>query len=143
MFKVITYGSLIAVFCFSLVGFFGYATFVQDQGQLCTKNILEAESYNQSKIMQVAHFALLFSVIASIPIAMIPSKDSIEELVFKEKGMNKSQNVLITFLLITMNCCMALFVPDIGSAITLVGSTINPIIGFILPVVLYWPYIKR
>lgn len=38
---------------------------------------------------------------------------------------------------------MALFVPDIGSAITLVGSTINPIIGFILPVVLYWPYIKK
>lgn len=28
MSKVIAYGSLIAVFCFSLVGFFGYATFV-------------------------------------------------------------------------------------------------------------------
>jgi amino acid permease len=74
---------------------------------------------------------------------MIPSKDSIEELVFKDKGMSKSQNVIITFLLITLNCCMALFVPDIGSAITLVGSTINPIIGFILPVVLYWPFIVK
>jgi amino acid permease len=93
--------------------------------------------------MQIAHFALLFSVIASIPIAMIPSKDSIEELFFKDKGMSKSLNLVITFLLISLNCIMALFVPDIGSAITLVGSTINPIIGFILPVILYWPYIKR
>jgi hypothetical protein len=78
--------------------------------------------------MQIAHFALLFSVIASIPIAMIPSKDSIEELFFKDKGMSKSLNLVITFLLISLNCIMALFVPDIGSAITLVGSTINPII---------------
>ena len=46
MSKVIIYGTLIAICCFSLVGFFGYATFVHDQGQLCTKNILEAESYN-------------------------------------------------------------------------------------------------
>jgi amino acid permease len=74
---------------------------------------------------------------------MIPSKDSIEELFFKDKGMSKQLNLVITFLLISLNCCMALFVPDIGSAITLVGSTINPIIGFILPVVLYWPYIKK
>ena len=38
---------------------------------------------------------------------------------------------------------MALFIPSIGEAMTLVGSTINPIIGFILPVVFYWDQIKE
>jgi amino acid permease len=37
---------------------------------------------------------------------------------------------------------MALFIPNIGSAMTLVGSSINPLIGFILPVVFYWKLIK-
>jgi hypothetical protein len=34
---------------------------------------------------------------------------------------------------------MALFIPDIGSSMTLVGSTINPIVGFVLPIIFYWP----
>ena len=38
---------------------------------------------------------------------------------------------------------LALFIPSIGDAMTLVGSSINPIIGFILPVVFYWDQIKE
>ena len=45
--------------------------------------------------------------------------------------------------MIVVNCVLALFVPSIGDAMTLVGSTINPIIGFILPVVFYWDQIKE
>lgn len=37
---------------------------------------------------------------------------------------------------------MALFIPNIGAAMTLVGSSINPIIGFIMPVIFYWKLIK-
>lgn len=39
------------------------------------------------------------------------------------------------------NFCVliAMLVPDIGMSMSIVGSTVNPIIGFILPVILYWP----
>ena len=46
-------------------------------------------------------------------------------------------------ILVTINCALALALDGIGAAMTLVGSTINPIIGFILPVVFYWPSIKK
>jgi hypothetical protein len=36
----------------------------------------------------------------------------------------------------------AAVIPDVGKAMTLVGSTINPIMGFILPVIFYWNFIK-
>ncbi len=78
-------------------------------------------------------------MIASFPLVILPSKDSIEELLFDGKQLSSFTNLVITFILVTTNCIMALFIPDIGSSMTLVGSTINPIVGFILPVIFYWP----
>jgi amino acid permease len=76
---------------------------------------------------------------------VLPSKDTVEELFYKKQldGMTKRQNLMVTLILITINCVMALFIPNIGAAMTLVGSSINPIIGFILPVVFYWKLLKE
>lgn len=57
--------------------------------------------------------------------------------------MTNFQNFYVTFLLVNFCCFLALFCPDIGTAMTIVGSTVYPIIGFILPVLLYWPYIQH
>jgi hypothetical protein len=45
--------------------------------------------------------------------------------------------------LVTFNGIISIFIKDIGSAMTLVGSSINPIVGFILPVIFYWKTIKN
>lgn len=57
--------------------------------------------------------------------------------------MTKLQNLFITFCLVCINCVLALFIANIGDAMTLVGSSINPIIGFLLPIIFYWPYMKE
>jgi amino acid permease len=49
---------------------------------------------------------------------------------------------MVTFGLVVANWILALFIGTIGDAMTLVGSTINPVIGFILPIVFYWQYMK-
>jgi len=72
----------------------------------------------------------------------LPSKDTVEELFYKDDGMTKLQNLMVTFILISINCVLALFIPSIGAAMTLVGSSINPVIGFILPVVFYWKILE-
>ena len=81
----------------------------------------------------------MFSIIAAAPLCVLPSKDTVEELFFKEKGMNKKQNLLVTFILVVVNWGIATFISGIGEAMTLVGCTINPIIGFIIPVIFVWP----
>lgn len=80
---------------------------------------------------------------AAAPLCVLPSKDTVEELFYKEKGMTPKQNFFVTLILVTINCGLALALDGIGAAMTLVGSSINPIIGFILPVVFYWPSIKN
>ena len=143
MAKVTSWGSAIAVCFYCLVGIFGYATFLAppDSFELCSKNILEA-NYLGNNIIQIGNFTLLFSVICAGPLCVLPSKDTVEELFFKEKGMNNLQNFLVTLGLVTLNTVLALFIGSIGDAMTLVGSTINPVIGFILPIVFYYPYMK-
>jgi amino acid permease len=75
----------------------------------------------------------------------LPSKDTVEELFYKDQpnGMTKKQNFFVTLGLVIINATLALFIKSIGDAMTLVGSSINPIIGFILPIVFYWPYMKN
>ena len=51
--------------------------------------------------------------------------------------------MIVTFILICINTAFALFINTIGDAMTLVGSTINPIIGFILPILFWYPYMKE
>lgn len=38
---------------------------------------------------------------------------------------------------------LAIAVPNIGDAMTLVGSTTNPAVGFILPILFYWKTLKN
>ena len=141
MAKVVSGGSMVAVLFYVMVGVFGYGTFVNDPNQLCTKNILEAD-YQSNNAIQIGNFALLLSVMAAAPLVVLPCKDTIEELWYKEKGMTKKQNFVATLGLVILNCVMALFVPNIGDAMTLVGSTINPLIGFIMPVIFYWKVVE-
>ena len=51
--------------------------------------------------------------------------------------------MIVTLSLVIVNCALGCVIPNIGSAMTLVGSSINPIIGFILPVVFYWKQLKE
>lgn len=145
MSKVVASGSAVAVLFYIIVGIFGYATFAQPskEPELCTdKNILMAASYKNSIPIQIGTFSLLFAVICAAPLCVLPSKDTIEELLYKDKGMSKIQNFIWTFVLVAINMGIAILIPNIGDAMTLVGSTINPIIGFIMPVIFYWPQIK-
>lgn len=79
---------------------------------------------------------------AAAPLCVLPSKDTVEELFYGGK-MTKKQNLVVTLVLVTINCVLATFIPDIGTAMSLVGSSINPVIGFIIPVVFYWKLIKE
>lgn len=47
------------------------------------------------------------------------------------------QNALCTFGLVTFAVAIAIFVPSIGDAMTILGATTNSGIGFLIPIVFY------
>ena len=141
---ILSAGSAVAVLFYLMVGIFGYATLSDPAylGQLCDKNILEAKSLAQMTPIKVGNFAILLSVFAAAPLCVLPTKDCLEELIYKPNKMSSGQNLCITFSVCLVAGALGVAIPDIGSAMTIVGTTINPIVGFIIPVVLYWPQIK-
>lgn len=52
--------------------------------------------------------------------------------------MSNLANVCVTLALVTVPYGLAFFLSSIGDAITIVGSTTNPIIGYIIPIMFYW-----
>lgn len=85
----------------------------------------------------------MFAVITAAPLCVLPSKDTVEELWYKEKGMNKTQNIVTTFCICLVATLPALLVSGVGDAMALVGATINPVIGFIMPIIFYWKTIPN
>ena len=48
----------------------------------------------------------------------------------------------MTLLLIVVCFLLSIVIPSISDAMTLVGSTTNPVVGFILPIIFYWKSIE-
>jgi len=92
----------------------------------------------------IGNFALFFAILTASPLCVLPSKDSVEELYLKgARVMTPKENFVITFSIILVCYILALFIPNIGAAMTIVGSTTNPAVGFILPIVFYFKTIPN
>lgn len=88
MSKVVYWGTFLAVVCYIMIGVFGYLSFdLLPPKVLDAKNILLAPYKNNMPIL-VANFAVLFAVITAAPLVILPTKDSVEELSYKN-GMSK------------------------------------------------------
>ena len=61
---------------------------------------------------------------------VLPAKDTVEEVFWKETGMSKKINALVTLGIVTLCYCLAIFIPEIGDAITIAGSTTNPVVNY-------------
>ena len=82
-------GSGVAVLFYLMVGIFGYAIFASPEnlGELCTKNILDPAQLQANNSIKAGNFAILMSVLAAAPLCVLPSKDAVEELLYKPEKM--------------------------------------------------------
>jgi amino acid permease len=137
--KVIVRGSGSVVFLYIIASTFGYLCLVnQPEGLaklLSTNTVLEVDFGNWA--FKIALIGLLFAIFAAAPMCILPSKDTFEELFYSENGMGKKQNILVTIGMCLISFALAVAIPGIGDAITILGTTTNPMIGFILPIIFY------
>ena len=81
---------------------------------------------------------LLIGVILASPLCLMPCKDTVEELYLGQgRTMNQMQNTVVTLLIVTTVFIAAVAIPNISDAMTVIGATSNPLVGFTLPVVFY------
>src|SRR5947209_3633366 len=106
MIGVLVNGSVAAVILYAMVGIFGYVTFYNDPDAFVDANILEAP-YGNNIPITIGNFTLFFAILASAPLCVLPAKDTVEELFWKDKGMTNKINTLVTLGLVTVCYLMA------------------------------------
>ena len=81
---------------------------------------------------------MLAGVILASPLCLMPAKDTIEELFLgQERIMTRGENLACTFIVVTACFLAAVCIPSISDAMTVIGSTTNPMIGFCFPI-MFW-----
>ena len=151
MSKVLVIGTVGAVILYIIVGVWGYATFVDFPGYtpaeaLEDANILQAPYPTDVIPILIGNFALFFAIATAAPLVVLPAKDTVEEIVANgrpDRRLSKKENLLVTSGLIIVCYLLAIVIPNIKAVMTLVGSTTNPAVGFILPIVFYWKSIEE
>ncbi|TNV72093.1 hypothetical protein FGO68_gene7968 [Halteria grandinella] len=153
--RVVLRGTNSAIIMYSLTGIFGYLTFVKMPQVLESQNILEAP-YGNNLAMIIGSFAQFVSVLTSYPLCVLPCKEAVEEMFWKktsilidandvdakrpwgDERMSPRANFFVTLALCTASFILSLFLNTLGDALTIVGSTTNPVVGFIFPIMFYW-----
>lgn len=87
-------------------------------------------------------FGILIVVAFASPFCVLPMKDSVEEVRGKGK-LDKTQNIIWTFVLVIVCCVVSCGVTSIGTVMTILGATTNSAIGFLLPIIFYLKVEKK
>ena len=99
--KVVYYGSGACVIMYILVGTFGYLGLVghpHGLKVLNSKNDILEVNYD-SILFDIGVVSLLLTVTAVTPLVILPAKDTVEDLLFYEEGMNNINNFIVTVIL--------------------------------------------
>ena len=151
MSRVLIFGTFGAVILYVVVGIWGYLTFVNSPFGITAAealedaNILQAPYPSDTMPIVIGNFALFFAIATAAPLVVLPAKDTVEEIIAKgnaSRRLSANENLLVTFTLVFLSYLLSIVIPSISDAMTLVGSTTNPAVGFILPIVFYWKAIE-
>lgn len=138
--KMVSNASVIMIIIYSIIGTFGYLTFTDNLSEALLKpsnngNILECD-YKGSFKIQLARLFVIVAVITATPTCIIPAKETYFSLI-KAKNITNFHNRIITVILVGITFTLSVALPNVKSAIALTGATINPLIGFIFPILFY------
>jgi len=140
MSKVLYIGTAMATIAYVMTGMFGYITFSMHPEVdkiMNDQNILKAP-YGGSVIIKVCLIGLLVVVLFASPFCLLPCKDSVEELLMPAgKKFDRVKNITWTFVFTVISYAVAIIVPTIADAMTILGATTNSGIGFLIPIIFY------
>lgn len=121
--KAIIIASVIVIIIYSIESSVGYLGVISQPELLNTllskKNVLEID-YN-STAFSIGILILFFGALFIIPMLMLPAKNDFEAVVFNGKTMSTCQNIVVTVSLCSICATLAISIPQISDAISILG----------------------
>ena len=86
-------------------------------------------------------FGICLVVLFATPFTVLPTKDSIEEIMGKK--LSGTMNVVWTLVILVVSMAIALRLTNISTVMAFLGATTNSAIGFLLPIIYFWHIEKK
>ena len=128
---------LVVVTMYVIVSTFGYLIVVGTPNEDIlgrTNNILDIDEWNSWFLISIG--ALIVSVFCCSPVGFLCSKDVFEGVYYGRK-MTKFENTKLTLIQLIVCYLIAISFPLISDVITVIGTTTNPLVGFVFPSIFY------
>ena len=151
--KVLALGTILAAFGYILAGMFGYVAFAagEDEVELAKVfsygNILQApyrmpnDTSKTPIVIYISLFGICLVVMFATPFCVLPTKDSIEEVL--GTPFTKSKNIMWTLIILLTSMTISILFTNLTFVMALLGATTNSAIGFLLPIIYFWHVEKR
>ena len=147
-FAVVNSSMLFCIVMYSLVGAFGYLSFKDDvDGNLLL-------GYDDDIVIIVGKLAICVTIVFSYPLLAHPCKMAIEQMAQTKpsetgaRGPTLARNIAETLGIAAFTYVVSIFVDDIATVFNIVGGTVNSLLCFCFPALLYirlfpQPYLQK
>ena len=92
-------------------------------------------------VIYLSLFGICLVVLFATPFTVLPTKDSIEEIMGKK--LSKTMNVVWTVVILVVSMLISLRLTNISVVMAFLGATTNSAIGFLLPIIYFWHIEKK
>ena len=92
-------------------------------------------------VIYLSLFGICLVVLFATPFTVLPTKDSIEEIMGKK--LSKTMNAVWTVVILVVSMLISLRLTNISVVMAFLGATTNSAIGFLLPIIYFWHVEKK
>ena len=132
MHKVMFRAMSIAFIIYLIGGSFGYLVFLEDT----CGNILVNDFKKHIEVV-IGAAAMAISLTMTVPTLMICFRSDFSLLFLNGEILNTKKHFLITLIVISICCFVAVIVDNIATVFGFLGCTTNPMMGWILPAIYF------
>merc|ERR1712013_384280 len=137
--KVIISGVGIGVLSYIVAAASGFLLFLDE----CEDNIL-LNDFNNAPELVVVQVLFTMGMILAVPVFVnVMRRNVLNLLTGKASVKSLWKHMLVTFLILSANVSIAIAVPNFSVIFGFIGSTVNPITGYVLPTFFVWTVLRE
>jgi len=136
--SVFKYALSISVTLYIVAGSSAFLIFLEE-----TDGNILLNDFKKSPVILIATIMFTVAMILAVPVFANSIREKINEMIWRKKQINTVPHILVTFCIVIVCLSVSVSVKDISKIMGFIGSTTNPITGYVLPTYFVWKLPKK
>merc|ERR1712176_903990 len=135
---VFKYALSISVTLYIVAGSSAFLIFLEE-----TDGNILLNDFDKSPDILIASIMFTVAMVLAAPVFVNSIREKINDMIWGKKQINTVPHILVTFGIVIVCLSVSVSVKDISKIMGFIGSTTNPITGYVLPTYFVWKLIPK